>query len=101
MRKGLAYIFTPSLTYSICELFNTFQGKVKKPRSTKFTHVIDSENTMAVSQKAVTLTMKSVHESETDLDEVSTAISTVSSSTVQSTTSTQPRYKSTSKIKDE
>ena len=54
---------------------------------------------MAVSQKTVTLTMKSVHESETDQDEVSTATSIVSSSNVQSTTSTQPRYEITSRLK--
>ena len=72
-------------------IFFLFQGKVKKPRSTKFTHVIDPDNTMAVSQKTVTLTLQSLCESDIDIEETSTVTSNTSSSTVQSIPSTQPR----------
>ena len=42
----------------IHQSFLFFQGKVKKPRSTKFTHIVDPSNTMASIQKTVTLTLK-------------------------------------------
>ena len=96
--KVISYIFAVDTIlllvihyYAKDFMFFLFKGKVKKPRSTKFTHVIDPDNTMAVSQKTVTLTLQSLCESDIDMEETSTVTSNTSSSTVHSTPSTQPR----------
>lgn len=65
---------------------------MKKPRCSKFSHEIDVNNTIAVTQKTVTLTLQSSHETETDGEEFSTATSIMTGSTMQSAASTQPRY---------
>ncbi len=64
------------------------QGKVRKPRSSRFTHTVDPDSTMAVSERTVTLTLREEAEAEPDtLESGATVVSTT-----QNAVSTPPRY---------